>query len=112
MVRFELICVEYLSSFGSNWRLEKRYMRPVQARARNWWVQGNGSRAELSLTRHQCSIRCKNSCVCVAYGANKREWELQTTRGTPKRVQKPSINETEFTSRVKDTYGLSHHTVW
>jgi len=47
----------------------------------------------LSLTRHQCSIHWE-SCR-VVHGASKRTWGPQTTRHTPKGVQRPSINESE-----------------
>jgi len=44
----------------------------------NGWVQGNGPRAVLPLTRHQCSIHCENS----------RDERPQSTRDTPERSTK------------------------
>jgi len=71
---------------GSYRRLEKRYMLPVQPRARPWWVEGNGSRIVLPLTRHQCKIHCESSRV--THDARKRCWAPQTTHDTPERSTK------------------------
>jgi len=54
-------------------------------------VHGNSSRAVLPLTRHQCRIHCESRRV--TRGASKRRCALQTTRETPKGIQKLSINE-------------------
>jgi len=40
--------------------------------------QGNGLRAVLPLTRHQCNIHCESSLV--AHGSSKWRWAPQTTR--------------------------------
>ena len=64
--------------FWSCRRLEKRYLRPSNlAFGDDGRVQGNGSRAMLSLTPHLCSIHCESSRV--AHTANKR-W----MRGRPR----------------------------
>jgi len=60
-------------------------------------VKGDSSLVVLPLTRHQHSIHCVSSRV--AQGASKWKWAPQTTRDTPKGLQKPSENKTELNIR-------------
>jgi len=77
---------------GSYRRLEKRCLRPVHCPttasclALMGGVQGNNSRAVLSLTCHQCSIHCESTRV--VHGASKLRWGPQTSCGTPGRSRK------------------------
>jgi len=69
--------------FGSTKKLRGHCPRmpPPWLRACGW-VQGNGSRAVLPLTRHQCGIHCKSSFV--VHGVSKRKRTPQTTRDSAK----------------------------
>jgi len=64
----------------------------------NGWLQGNGTRAVLLFTRHQCSIHWENRRV--AHGASERRWVSQTTRDTPETSTKSEYNET-LTSKLR-----------
>jgi len=65
----------------SHRRLEKRYLWPVQPRARHYWMGArNGSRAVLPLIRQQCYI---NS------GRSRKQRQLLAVN--PSMLQKPSI---------------------
>jgi len=66
-----------------------------------WSMQGNSSRAVLPMTRCQCGIHCESSAW--AHGASKRRWAPQTSRDTPKGVQKASMNETVLVPMCRST---------
>jgi len=87
-----------------------------------WWVQGNGKREALALTRHQYSIQYESSRM--AHGASKRRWEPYTTRDTPKmykwnwselkqfRKNEPFETAANHGCVVKLNLWTSYHSTW